>query len=77
MGVASRRGLGKVRHIDVTQLWLQQVVSNHKLTLVKVPSKFNLADSLTKHVDAPIANFHVVHTNQVLCPSRHALALTG
>ena len=26
-GIASRRGLGKVRHIDVSQLWLQDRVN--------------------------------------------------
>ena len=28
IGIASRRGVGKVRHIEVCQLWLQQRVIN-------------------------------------------------
>ncbi len=30
-GIASRRGLGKVRHIEVNQLWLQDKVGRGKL----------------------------------------------
>ena len=30
VGMAKRRGLGKVRHIDVTQLWLQEKVAENK-----------------------------------------------
>ena len=36
LGIASRRGLGKVRHIDVSQLWLQQRVANGDLIVQKV-----------------------------------------
>ena len=27
VGIAMRRGLGKVRHIDVSQLWLQEKIA--------------------------------------------------
>ena len=30
VGIASRRGLGRVRHIEVAQLWIQEKVSNGK-----------------------------------------------
>ena len=36
VGIASRRGLGKVRHIDVCQLWIQDHVAQGSITLVKV-----------------------------------------
>ena len=50
-GIAVRKGLGKVRHIDVSQLWIQDAVARGELQLTKVSTKENLADILTKHVD--------------------------
>ena len=52
IGVASRIGIGKVRHIDVTQLWLQEKVANKTIELIKVQTEENLADALTKAVAA-------------------------
>ena len=31
IGIASRRGLGKIRHLEVSQLWLQQRVASEEL----------------------------------------------
>ena len=46
--IASRKGLGKVRHIEVRHLWLQQAVRDKKLVLRKVLGKENPSDLLTK-----------------------------
>ena len=35
IGIASRRGLGKIRHLEVSQLWLQQRVASEDLEKVK------------------------------------------
>ncbi len=51
-GIAGRSGLGKIRHIEVNQFSLQQNVRDKKIRLVKVDGKKNLADALTKHLDA-------------------------
>ena len=51
IGIARRRGLGKVRHLDVTDLWIQQQIRAKKVTLVKVAGDANPADALTKYVD--------------------------
>ena len=51
-GIASRRGLGRVRHIEVNQLWVQEKVSTGEIIVQKIGTKDNLADALTKHVDA-------------------------
>ena len=53
-GIASRRGLGKVRHIEVNQLWVQEKVSTGEITTRKIGTKDNLADALTKHVEAEV-----------------------
>ena len=49
-GIAARQGLGKVRHIEVCQLWLQQKSQDGTITIKKVKGTDNPADILTKHV---------------------------
>ena len=49
--IASRRGAGRVRHIEVRELWVQDRVARGELTIVKVKGEHNVADGLTKHVD--------------------------
>ena len=51
IGIARRRGLGKVRHLDVTDLWIQEQIRARRVTLVKVDGDANQADALTKYVD--------------------------
>ena len=48
--IATRRGLGKVRHIAVNELWLQEQVEKEAVTIFKIKNKFNLADLLTKYL---------------------------
>ena len=38
-GIALRKGLGKVKHIDVTQLWLQDKVAEGIGRIIKVGTK--------------------------------------
>ncbi len=73
-GIASRRGLGKVRHIEVHQLWVQEKVISGEVDIRKVEGKVNLADSLTKHVDAEDIRVHLHGTRQVIEGGRHAAA---
>ena len=73
IGIASRRGLGRVRHIEVAQVRIQEKVANGMLKLVQVPGQANLADALTKFVSADILNYHCEHTMQHARTDRHAL----
>ena len=49
-GICMRGGLGKVRHIEVNQLWVQEAVAMGRIALDKVGTQDNLADVLTKHL---------------------------
>jgi len=49
VGICSRQGLGKLRHVDTKTLWLQQAVRVGRLEVRKVPGVSNPADLLTKH----------------------------
>jgi len=46
--VASRRGLGKLRHVELKFLWVQEVVRNGRIKIGKVWGEKNVADHLTK-----------------------------
>ena len=48
--IATRKGLGKVRHIAVNELWLQEKVQQEAVSILKIKNKFNLADLLTKYL---------------------------
>ena len=46
--VASRIGLGKIRHVEVRYLWIQEDVARGRIELKKVLGTENPADVLTK-----------------------------
>ena len=64
LGVANRTGIGKIRHLAVHLLWLQEKVKNGDIQMYKVPGSCNPADVLTKHV-----------TNDCMTKHLHALCM--
>ena len=46
--VASRRGLGKMRHVELKHLWVQETVKDGRLEVRRVNGERNIADHLTK-----------------------------
>ena len=46
---ASRRGAGRIRHIEVRHLWLQQAVAEGRFRVAKIAGEHNPADVLTKY----------------------------
>ena len=58
LGVDQRLGIGKNRHIEVNQLWLRETVGKKEVLILKLGTKENLADALTKAVDARIIEKH-------------------
>ena len=51
IGIAQRKGLGKVRHLDTQALWIQDAVRQRRVHLEKVLGTENPADLMTKHFD--------------------------
>ena len=51
MGMVARKGMGKLRHIEVGELWIQDAVRNKVLTVNKVKGEDNPADILTKYIE--------------------------
>lgn len=46
--MASRIGLGRVRHLEVRYLWIQETVKKGRIQLNKIDGKLNPADIMTK-----------------------------
>ena len=51
-GMASRRGVGGVRHLETPTLWMQKAIKDKRFTLHKEKGEDNIADLGTKHVEA-------------------------
>ena len=49
IGITSRQGLGKLRHVDTKTLWLQQAARTGRVEVRKVAGLANPADLFTKH----------------------------
>ena len=60
IAMASRRGVGKVRHLHTQALWIQQQIADKRLTLHKERGDENLADLPTKHVDRAVMLRHPI-----------------
>eukprot|EP00439_Symbiodinium_sp_Y106_P078940 s2440_g17.t1 len=55
ISIGSRRGLGKVKHIDTCYLWVQEIVDQGRIRLKKVNTQDMLADLMTKPLDGQTA----------------------
>ena len=73
IGICNRIGLGKVRHIEVNQLWLQEKVTQGKITVSKVGTLENLADAMTKAIDAESMQRHLIGIDSEPRKDRHHL----
>ena len=51
IGIAQRKGLGKLRHLDTQALWIQDAVRQRRVCLEKVLGTENPSDLMTKHLD--------------------------
>ena len=71
--IASRRGLGKLKHVDIKELWIQEKVASGDLKITKVLGTVNLADALTTYCDQHVVNYHLEHTDQQVKGDRHEL----
>ena len=73
IGIANRIGVGKVRHIEVNQLWLQDKVNKKEIKITKVKGEENLADALTKPPEQRGLNRHIEGVGALLAQGRHPL----
>ena len=75
LGVAGRRGAGRIRHIQTPTLWLQRYVSDGHIVLAKVDGKDNPADLGTKPVPAALIEKILMQCGLHVSQGRSKLAL--
>ena len=46
IGIVSRQGLGRLKHVEVHDLWIQEAVKRRRLRIQKIPRAINTADLL-------------------------------
>ena len=59
IGICRRRGLGKIRHLHVSDLWVQDRLRKGDFKLTKIPGADNPSDILTKHVPRDVLMKHM------------------
>ena len=74
LGVLGRCGLGKLRHIDTSYLWLQQPVIREQVELIKINGKVNPADMNTKGLTSEQINMFISALNMTYVEGRAELA---
>ena len=74
--ICSRRGFGKVKHIDTIFLWVQDLITEGKITLGKKHTSENFADVLTKPVDGAILRRFMIAMGFEYLSGRAALGYT-
>ena len=60
LSIAKRQGAGKMRHVNIKGLWLQEKALQAILKYNKVKGEENPADGLTKHVKQELAQKYLV-----------------
>ena len=63
LGIAQRRGVGKVRHLDTGTLWVQEQDLKDKVKMVKVKGDQNPADAFTKYLPHDSVLKNLVYMN--------------
>ena len=74
MGISKRRGLGKTRHIELNQLWLQEKVNNIEIEMRKMKGEDDVADALTERLDQRDIIKHLQAVGQRIREGKHAYA---
>ena len=75
IGVASRKGSGKLRHVRVGDLWIQELVEEEEVMLRKIQGSQNIADAFTKDLSQKTMNEHLHRMNTELRQGRAASGL--
>ena len=71
IGIVKRQGLGRVRHLAVADLWIQQKAKEGSIHFQKLPGKENTSDIMTKAVEAETLNRHMSSLGMDFREGRH------
>ena len=59
IGMVKRQGLGRIRHLAVADLWIQQKAKNGEVHFKKLDGSKNVSDILTKPVETEVLDRHM------------------
>ena len=74
VGICKRSGIGRVRHLAVAQLWVQERLRAGDFRLYKVAGAVNMADALTKHLPRDVMDRHLDGMSVIRAEGRAASA---
>ena len=79
IGIVKRQGLGRVRHLAVADLWVQQRAKHKEVFYQKLEGVKNTSDMLTKLVDRETLQGHMERLGFEFRQGRHVCtpAFTG
>ena len=75
LGVVARKGNGKLRHVKVGNLWLQEKRESGEIEFHKVLGEGNPADLMTKGLADRVMRKHMDYLNQQATTGRAAEGL--
>jgi len=73
-GIAARRGLGKLRHMDMQYLWIQEKLQAKMFKLKKVHGKHNSGDAMAKFLNESTMIDHMQRMSMVYSGGRSIVA---
>ena len=71
IGIVRRQGLGRIRHLAVADLWIQQRSKDGSVAYSKLEGARNTSDILTKPVEAEVLNRHMAELGLEFAEGRH------
>ena len=74
IGTTSRKGLGKMKHVQTWYLWIQERLASGCFKLLKVGTKHNVSDVCTKAVTANEMDKHMKSTGHCYLEGKSMIA---
>ena len=75
LGMVKRKGNGKMRHIRIGQLWIQEKSESGEISYQKVAGENNPADLMTKYLTEKVVLRHMDFMNLYFASGRSDLSL--
>ena len=75
LGIAKRKGAGKMRHVNINTLWIQGVQEKEGVEFNKILGSNSPADLMTKYLNTDVINKHLTTLGQEMREGRADEAL--
>ena len=75
LGAVARRGCGKMRHVKIGMLWIQEKAEEGELVYNKVSGEYNPADLMTKALTQNVLDRHLKKIGQSIRLGKSSIGL--